>query len=76
MAADNQSEPERYLTTTALGKMFSVSSWTVRQWLLFGVDVEGRTQPYKFTSTKINGRFRVPLSQARELAKLMYGDRT
>ena len=75
MAADQQTEPERYLTTTALGKMFSVSSWTVRQWLMFGVDIEGRSQPYKFSSTKINGRFRVPLSQARELANLMYGDK-
>lgn len=63
---------ERFLTTQAVAKKFGVSTWTVRNWLNYGVDLEGSS--FKLTATKLNGRHRIPESQIRELANKMYGD--
>lgn len=54
------------LTVAAIGRMFSVRGYTVREWLR-----EGKLK----NATKVNGRWRVPLSEVQKYANELYGDK-
>lgn len=56
---------EKHYDTAEVAKKFSVTEYTVREWLRFGV-IEG---------VKINGRWKVPHSELVRLATEKYGDK-
>lgn len=60
--------PERYFSCSELGRIFGVTSYTIRMWIKDGV-FEGK-------EFMLRGKWRVPESAVKKLAEKKYGEQS